>query len=72
MCVDRPKDWDKNLPTVLFAYREVTQESLGFAPFELLYGRTVREPMAFLKELWTKDTHDQEVKSTYQYTFEND
>ena len=67
MCVDRPKDWDKYLPTVLFAYREVPQERLGIAPFELLYGRTVRGPMAILKELWTKDIHDQEVKSTYQY-----
>ena len=63
MCVDRPKDWDKYLPTVLFAYREVPQESLGFAPFELVYGRTVRGPMAILKELLTKDIHDQEVKS---------
>ena len=35
MCVERPKDWDKYLPALLFAIREVPQESLGFAPFEL-------------------------------------
>jgi len=54
MCAERPKDWDRYLPTLLFAYREVPQESLGFSPFELLYGRTVRGPMSILKELWTK------------------
>ena len=34
------KDWDKLLPYLLFAYREVPQSSTGFSPFELLYGRT--------------------------------
>ena len=41
MCAERPKDWDKYLPALLFAIREVPQESLGFSPFELLYGRSV-------------------------------
>ena len=31
MCAERPKDWDKYLPALLFAIREVPQESLGFA-----------------------------------------
>ncbi|XP_055997762.1 uncharacterized protein LOC125654613 [Ostrea edulis] len=70
MCSERPKDWDKYLPAILFAYREVPQESLGFSPFELVYGRTIRGPMAILKELWTNDIKDQEVKSTYQYVFD--
>ena len=35
------KDWDKLLPYLLFAYREVPQASTGFAPFELFYGRPV-------------------------------
>ena len=38
-------DWDKLLPYVLFAYREVAQSSTGFSPFELLYGREVRGPL---------------------------
>ena len=33
-------------------YREVPQESTGFAPFELLYGRRVRGPLDILKEVW--------------------
>ena len=46
------KDWDEHLPHLLFAYREVPQESTGFSPFELLYGRRVREPLDILKEVW--------------------
>ncbi|XP_041945156.1 uncharacterized protein LOC121707019 [Alosa sapidissima] len=46
------KDWDRWLPYLLFAYREVPQASTGFAPFELLYGRPVRGPLDLLKEAW--------------------
>ena len=35
MCAERPNDWDKYLPELLFAIREIPQESLGFSPFEL-------------------------------------
>ena len=55
MCAERPKDWDKYIDPLLFAYREVPQESLGFSPFELIYGWPVRGPMQVLRELWTKD-----------------
>ena len=33
------KDWDKLIPFLLFAHREVPQASTGFSPFEHLYGR---------------------------------
>ena len=36
------KDWDKLLPYLLSAYREVPQASTGFSPFKLMYGRRVR------------------------------
>ena len=39
------KGWDKLLPYLLFAYREVPQASTGFSPFELFYGRQVRGPL---------------------------
>ncbi|RUA04547.1 MAG: hypothetical protein DSY43_06070 [Gammaproteobacteria bacterium] len=44
--------WDKYLPYLLFAYREVPTESTGYSPFELLYGRMVRGPLAVIKETW--------------------
>ena len=52
---DIGKDWDKLLPYLLFAYREVPQASTGFLPFELLYGRAVRGPLDILKETWEAD-----------------
>ena len=70
MCDEKPKDWDRYIAPLLFAYRETPQESTGFAPFEILFGRTVRGPMQILKELWTKDLEQPETKSTYQYVLD--
>ncbi|KAL8576640.1 hypothetical protein ACOMHN_025115 [Nucella lapillus] len=67
LCEERPTDWDRYIPAALFAYREAPQESTGFSPFELLYGRTVRGPVSILKELWTKEQETEEVRTTYQY-----
>ena len=58
---EHPKDWHRYIPAVLFAYREVPQESMRFSPFELLYGRTVRGPMAVLRDLWANDGPNQPV-----------
>ena len=69
MCQERPRDWDRYLPALMFAYREVPQASTGFSPFELLYGRSVRGPMQILRELWTGPKEHQ-VQNTYQYIFE--
>ena len=44
--------WDKALPYILFAYREVLTETTGFSPFEMLYGRKIRGPLDILKETW--------------------
>ncbi|XP_072140178.1 uncharacterized protein [Dermacentor andersoni] len=70
MCQESPKNWDRYLAPLLFAYREVPQSSLGFSPFDLLYGRYIRGPMAILKELWTQTTLDEETKTTYGYVME--
>ena len=40
------------LPYVLFAYHEVPQATVGFSPFELLYGRDIRGPLDVLGEEW--------------------
>ena len=67
LCENKPKDWDRYVNAALFAYREAPQESTGFAPFELLYGRTVRGSVQILKQLWTKEIKQPEVKSSYEY-----
>lgn len=65
LCSERPADWDKYLSASLFAYRDAPQDSLGFSPFELVYGHEVRGPMKILRELWTKEVEDPEVRTTY-------
>ena len=70
MCAERPKDWDKYLPALLFAVRELPQESLGFSPFELLFGRNVRGPMQILRELWSVEETDEHARLTYQYVID--
>ncbi|XP_063613788.1 uncharacterized protein LOC134787019 [Penaeus indicus] len=69
LCNERPHDWDRYIPSVLFAYREIPHDTLKFSPFELLYGRKVRGPLSILHNLRTKDDID-EVKSTYQYVLD--
>lgn len=70
MCREQLKDWDKYINGLVFAYREVPQDSLELSPFEMLYGRNVRGPVSILKELWTNDVPDPETKTTYQYLFD--
>ncbi|KAL8568228.1 hypothetical protein ACOMHN_027751 [Nucella lapillus] len=67
LCHEQPRCWDRYIPALLFAYRESPQESLGFSPFELLYGRTVRGPLAVLKQIWTDEEAEEEVKTTAQH-----
>ena len=67
---ERPGYWDRYIPALLFAYREVLQESLKLSPFVLLCGLTVRGPMSILRELWTGEVTSDEKRTTYQYVME--
>lgn len=51
-CVDGGKDWDEQIPFLLFAVRDTIQESLGFSPAELVFGHAVRGPLKILQEQW--------------------
>lgn len=59
------KDWDKLLPYLLFAYREMPQASTGFSPFELLYGRAIRGPLDIIRETWEADEHSDDSVVSY-------
>ena len=59
------KDWDRLIPYLLFAYREVPQSSTGFSPFELLYGRQVRGPLDILRETWEAKARNTESVISY-------
>ena len=50
---------------VLFAYREIPQETTGFSPFELLYSRDVKGPMDILKDQWIATQPEENNITTY-------
>ena len=47
-----PDAWDETLPWVLFAYREVSVETLGFSTFDLMLAHKVNGPLALVKKAW--------------------
>ncbi|XP_072180884.1 uncharacterized protein [Diadema setosum] len=49
-CFEVEKDRDEGLPLLLFSVRESVQESLGFSPFEVVFGHEVRGPLKVLRE----------------------
>ena len=49
-CMDREGDWDEGVDIILFAIRDSPSESLGYSPFELVYGHKPRGPLKALKE----------------------
>lgn len=54
-CLEFSKDWDEGVHLLLFAVREVVQDSLGFSPAELVFAHTVRGPLKLLQEKWLGD-----------------
>lgn len=67
---DQPTCWDRYIPALLFAYRELPNESTGFSPFELLFGRRPHGPIDILANSWCDKTADNEGKLLYQYIFD--
>ncbi|MGL5739489.1 MAG: hypothetical protein ACRCYJ_11625, partial [Plesiomonas shigelloides] len=56
-CMETGRDWDDGVPLVLFAAREVVQESLGFSPSELVFGHNVRGPLKVMKDQMMTDSN---------------
>ena len=56
------KNWDEGVHLLLCAVRESVQESLGFSPFELVFGHTVRGPFKLLKRNFS---HKKTIPWTY-------
>lgn len=47
------RGWDRFVPYLLWAYREVPHDTTGVSPFEMLYGRAPVGPLSILKNTWT-------------------
>lgn len=49
------RNWDKLVPFVLSAYREVPHDTTELAPFRMLYGINPTGPLAILQRTWAGD-----------------
>ena len=67
LCERKPRDWHRYLVATLFALRELPSDRTGFSPFELLYGRQVRGPIAVLHDLWTDREISDDQRGVFQY-----
>ena len=70
MASEQPDQWPRFLAPLLFAYREIPQESTGFSPFQLLYGRQPRGPLKLIKETWVKGDTVTDNKDVHTYVAE--
>lgn len=50
--LEQEKDWDEGVHLLLYAVRGSQHESLGYSPFQLIFGHEVRGPLKLLKETW--------------------
>lgn len=51
-CIETGNEWDKEVPFALFAIRSVPNETLGFSPFDLVFGHSVHGPLEVVREHW--------------------
>ncbi|XP_064083906.1 uncharacterized protein LOC135199681 [Macrobrachium nipponense] len=66
-CLESNLDWDEGVKFLLFAIRESPQESLGVSPFEMVYGRLLRGPLALIKDEWLKPPDSHQTVTVQQY-----
>ena len=60
-------EWDTYLPAALYAYRTTPHASLGYSPYEMIYGSQPRGPLEILRRPWTKENPHQEEKTVHAY-----
>jgi len=63
-------DSDIDISILYCSQLRTTENSNGFTPFELLYGRLPHTHLSVLKDLWTDQDKDPETKTTYQYVLD--
>lgn len=63
-----PWHWDQLLPSLLFTVPEIPQASLGFSPFDLLYGSQPRGILALLWGAW--EEQESLVMGSVQYVLQ--
>ena len=59
-------DWDACIPYLMWAYRGTVHASTGFSPFELVYGRQMRDGLDVLADVW-KEEKDTDPIAVIEY-----
>ena len=62
------EEWEKLLPMALFTVRNVINETTGFSPAELVFGKTLRSPETLIYERWLGETDEYDT-SVIEYVF---
>ena len=44
------RSWHRQLPILLWAMRELSNQTTGLSPFQIFYGKLGRRPLGILKE----------------------
>ena len=70
-CIENSRDWDEGVHLLLFAVYESVQESLGFSPFELVFGHAVRGPLLLFKQKWLDQDPGKITVLKYVATFKD-
>ena len=66
------RQWNKVLPYILFSYRSIPQETTGYSPFQLLYGRNPRGPRTFPEKSGNRQTISQKAQCHSSKTLTGD
>ena len=66
----QPKKWDRLLPILLYACRDVPNETTGFSPFELLFARKPCGPLDLMAEAWRGEKEKEQERTTYQHVLD--
>ena len=70
LCAEKTKHWDTFIGPCLYALRESVHSSTGFSPNECVFGRTLKSSGEILRQLFTNDQVQPEVKTTYQHVLD--
>ena len=60
-CMETGNEWDKEIPYALFAIRSMPNDSLGFSPFQMIFGHNVRTPLDVVREFWEGENSEMNV-----------
>ena len=50
--VEHATTWDKIIPWVCLGHNEIINDTTGFSPAEIIFGRNIRGPLYVMRDRW--------------------